>query len=107
MGLAEFAVDPDKGTARSTKGSFWFQSIGPGEWVLDSRSGGFSDMIVLRGHHDSRGEAFDYEIVLRPWGRAWDDVAKKDSYQLPFRYEWYLTQIETGQPMPDFLPPVA
>ena len=64
-------------------------------------------MLMLSGHHDGGGEVFDYEITLRPWGRVWDDVAKKDSFQLPFRYEWYLTQIETGQPMPEVLPPVA
>ena len=107
MALVEFAPDPEKGTALSTWGSFWFQEVGPGDWSLDLSSADFSDMLMLSGHHDGGGEVFDYEIVLRPWGRVWDDVAKKDSFQLPFRYEWYLTQIETGRPMPEVLPPVA
>ncbi|MBR1455673.1 MAG: hypothetical protein IJ594_00765 [Oscillospiraceae bacterium] len=112
MARVEFAVEPgdgaaDRGAAASTRGSFWFGEIGPGEWRLEMDGGPYPDMLSLQGRHDSGTEVFDYEILLRPWGRLWDDVQRDDSYALPFRYEWYLTMIETGQAMPDSLPDAA
>ena len=107
MGLVEFEIDPGNAdVALSTHGNFWYQEIGPGQWALDAQSAEFEDMLVLQGRHESRGESFDYVIVLRPWGRLWDDIAAGDGFNLPFRYEWYQSQIENSQPMPERLPPV-
>ncbi len=111
MGRVEFAVKPgalpgNRGTAVSTSGSFWFSTVEAGQWTLDPRRSGYADMLRLTGHHESEKESFDYEILLRPWGRLWDDVAKKDPDMLPFRYEWYLEQIERNEPMPAKLPAV-
>ena len=108
MGRVEFAVQPGKvpgapAAAVSTVGSFWFEDIEAGQWVLDTRRSSYLDMLRLRGHHE-KGEAFDYEIVLRPWGRLWDDVAADDPDLVPFRYAWYRNMIERGAPMPEKLP---
>ena len=107
MAIVDFAIDPVKPeTAESIRGSFWFAELEPGAWVLDRGAGDYPDSLVFRGRHEAQGECFDYEILLRPWGRLWDDVQLEDSMRLPFRYEWYAAELERGAAMPDALPPV-
>jgi len=106
MGAAELSLTPgltEAGAAVSVEGNFWFASVGPGEWTLEPGESAYERMLVLRGRHESEKENFDYEIVLRPWGQSWEDVAAADPFALPFRYEWYQRQIREGNPMPERL----
>ena len=107
LALVDFAVDPaHPAAAECVRGSFWLAELAPGDWALDLGAGEYPDSLVFRGRHEAEGECFDYEILLRPWGRLWDDVQLRDSMQLPFRYEWYTAELERGAAMPDALPPV-
>ena len=46
-------------------------------------------------------DSYDYTIVLRPWGKIWDDVEED---LLPYYYDdWYLPLIEAGAEMPDYI----
>ena len=108
MALVDFAIDPERPEqAKSIRGGFWLETLEPGAWVLERSAWEFPDALLLRGRYEAEGERFDYEILLRPWGRLWDDVQAEDSMQLPFRYEWYLEQLESGAAMPDALPPAG
>ena len=92
------------GAAVSATGNFWFDSLEPGEWRIEPAASPYPQMLTITGHHSSEQENFDYQIILRPWGVLWDDVAAQDNFALPFRYEWYLEQIKSGIGMPDKLP---
>ena len=107
MGIVELSLGrggSPLGKARSVAGSFWFSSIEPGEWIIEPAESRYPQMLTIRGHHSGGGEDFDYEIILRPWGKAWEDVAAADFSALPFRYEWYRSQLAVGAPMPERLP---
>ncbi len=107
MAMVEFQIDPERPeSAVSVLGNFWFAQLEAGQWQLDLRSGVYPDCLLFRGAYEEGEERFDYEILLRPWGRLWDDLDDGDGGPLPFRYKWYLAMVNDGKPMPDRLPPV-
>ena len=55
-------------------------------------------MIHIDGDYENGGDAFHYDIYLRPWGTYWVDVDEED---LPNLYDsWYLRVIDVEEPMP-------
>ena len=84
--------------------------LGPGAFAADPGKSPYSyyeNLFCIRGQYvsmDEPGDAYTYEIVLRPWGESWVDVAgsEEDFFLLPpSYYEWYLPLQNAGKKMPD------
>ena len=87
------------GTMTSEGGAFTDIALEHGDWIVDPGLVDYGDMIHIDGDYENGGDAFHYDIYLRPWGTYWVDVDEED---LPNLYDsWYLPLIEAGAAMPD------
>lgn len=78
-------------------------SVDPNAWLYDSF------IFVENTHYEGENGSFDYNILLRPWGRTWEDVEIARPELLPyFYYDWYLPMLAAGESMPaEFIRPEA
>lgn len=87
-----------QGTMTSEGGFFTDIALEDGDWIVDPGLVDHEDMLHIEGDYANGDDAFRYDIYLRPWGTAWDDMDKEDR---PDRYDdWYLPLVEQGQAMP-------
>ena len=87
------------GTMTSEGGAFTDIALEHGDWIVDPGLVDYGDMIHIDGDYENGGDAFHYDIYLRPWGTYWVDVDEED---LPNLYDsWYLPLIDAEEPMPD------
>ena len=87
------------GTMTSEGGAFADIALEHGDWIVDPGLVDYGDMIHIDGDYENGGDAFHYDIYLRPWGTYWVDVDEED---LPNLYDsWYLPLIDAEEPMPD------
>ena len=91
------------GTMVSESGTFYDKELEHADWNIDpgidQHEGAFQ---IDAYYRDEEGHAlFDYTIHLVKWGYTWSDF---DEDELPDEYDWYMEQIENGNPMPDSLP---
>jgi len=92
----------ENGTAISQNGYLIGCKIKLGEWILDKSMQSYDELLSIKGKYTDAEGSFDYELVLRPWGISWDDIAEENSDMLPYYYEkWYLPLAEAGEAMPD------
>lgn len=83
----------------SEGGAFTDIALEHGDWIVDPGLVDYGDMIHIDGDYENGGDAFHYDIYLRPWGTYWVDVDEED---LPNLYDsWYLPLIDAEEPMPD------
>lgn len=95
----------EQGRLKSVSGWFWDSEIGNADWLVDPEPTNFEHLIIIDGSYtdpeDDFGK-FEYEIILRPWGMDWADVAAEYPDDLPMYYDtWYLPAIQSGIDMPD------
>ena len=90
------------GAVHSVEGYFWGWKIGEDDWIVDPALSQYDNMLFVQGgYFEDENGSFRYNILLRPWGQLWDDVAQTDPYSLPAGYnEWYLPLIDGGSEMP-------
>lgn len=96
------------GVAVSTGGFFYDSEIGETHWSIDPSAAPFESLLYIEnGHFESESGSFDYKIMMRPWGRTWEDIEATDPTLVPyFYYDWYLQRLASGEVMPDeFTPP--
>lgn len=96
------------GAAVSTGGYFLDSEISETQWSLEPGWNGFDSIIAIEnGHYEGEKGSFDYNIILRPWGRTWEDVDASQPQLMPyFYYDWYLPMLSRAESMPDvFTPP--
>ena len=90
--LAAVQLRREGNTLVSASGFFLRQELQDGDWRLNPGT----EPLELSGAYAGEGEAFDFRILLRPWGALWPEDARR-----PFHYtDWYLPRIDTGEPMP-------
>lgn len=91
------------GVAVSTGGFFYDAAIEETQWSVEPELAVFDGMFcVENGRFESESGSFDYRIMLRPWGRTWEDVEAADPTLVPFfYYDWYLQKLASGEKMPD------
>lgn len=101
LGRVELAVS-EEGTAENLSGSFLGAELAPGAWSAGPEDEGLEELYLTDGRIETGDGALEYRLVLRPWGRDWEDAAAARPELLPRQYEsWYLPLIEAGQPMPE------
>ena len=83
----------------SESGRLYLHQIGAGDWTFNPANATYPNMIEFTARATTESGDFTYMIYLRPWGSLWDDV---DEFYVPYYYEdWYLPQIQNGDPMPE------
>lgn len=129
MGVLDIAVTlGDENEARSirvTGGKLWLSVIESGGIELDyipdgaalipdgdAAEGGGTDLpapdeaasgsiYTASAHYAAEEGSFDFALILRPWGAAWDAVELSAPDMLPYYYkDWYLPAIEAGESFP-------
>ncbi len=92
------------GYLRSEGGSFECGEIGKDDWAVSPDENEYADCLILTGtmvSSTNSEDSYEYMIVLRPWGKLWDDTEEDF---LPYYYtDWYLPLIEAGEDMPDHI----
>ena len=89
----------EHGTLTSESGYFTDVDLEHADWIIDPGLEDYENLIRIEGWYESGDDEFYYEIYLRPWGTAWDDM-EEDSW--PALYSsWYVPLIEAGKSMPD------
>lgn len=94
----------EHGTMMSESGAFMDQVLGHADWIVDPGLEKVDDLIWIDGTYYGETGSYSYDIYLRPWGVTWDDITEEvTGYEnpLPNTYDWYLSFINAGQPMPD------
>ena len=101
--MAQAYLDVKDGVFYTLGGSFWYDELKEGQWVLDFKGGDYPQSLCLEGKSlDKDGAEFGYTIFLRPWGVLWDDMIEINPKYRPYHYEdFYLPLIEDNKPMPD------
>lgn len=101
--ISDSADESVAGVAVSTGGFFCDTAIEETQWSVDPSDGSFdSAFIIEKAHYEGESGSFEYSIVLRPWGRTWEDVETVQPDMMPyFYYDWYLPQLASGKAMPD------
>jgi len=91
------------GAAVSTGGSFLDSKLADGQWKAVPDKNRFDSFLYIENaHYEGKDGSFDYSLLLRPWGRTWEDVEAADPVMLPYFYrDWYIPQLSSGSPMPD------
>lgn len=93
----------DTGTVVTTGGNFLDMELQLEQWRANPEAYPFDSVFYIEnaGYEGADG-AFDYTIILRPWGRTWEDIEASEPDMLPyFYYDWYLPSLSAGNPMPD------
>lgn len=92
------------GTAYSTAGTFWKESLEKDEWRISPDDAVYDELLILEGYYSApagKGDGFYYTVYLRPWGKLWDDWYAEEADCLPASYEsWYLPKLKAGLPAP-------
>lgn len=89
----------EHGTLTSESGHFTDVDLEHADWIIDPGLEDYENLIRIEGWYENGDDEFYYEIYLRPWGTAWDDM---DEDSRPNLYSsWYLPLIEAGKSMPD------
>lgn len=88
----------EHGCMISESGEFMGGAVEAGDWMVYPEAANCEDMLIIEGKNSTDTGFYTYTVYLRPWGKVWDDVAEED---LPYQYEWYLEQINSGAIMPD------
>lgn len=92
------------GTMYSENGTFFSQTLGHADWIVDPGLEIVDDLLWIDGTYEGNEGSFSYEIYLRPWGVGWDDLPEDAipyDDPLPGSYDWYVTMVEAGEPMPN------
>lgn len=109
LGTVNIQISKDDASAphgylSSVSGLFECGEIGKDDWASSADENDYSDCLVFTGtmvSSTNSEDSYEYMIVLRPWGKLWDDM-EEDS--LPYYYtDWYLPLIEAGEDMPDHI----
>ena len=106
LGKVFIRIDTESGAGKhgnlvSVNGSFEIGDIGEGDWDAALADIGYDDFLSFNGTVQDGEDSYEYTIVLRPWGKIWDDVEED---LLPYYYDdWYLPLIEAGAEMPDYI----
>lgn len=106
--ISDSAEETVSGVAVSTGGFFFDCAVEETQWSVDPSAGSYDSVFFVdKARYEGEDGSFDYSIMLRPWGRTWEDVQTSQPDMLPyFYYDWYLPQLASGKPMPDeFRPP--
>lgn len=106
--LSDSGDESIAGVAVSTGGYFLDSEINETQWNLEPGWNGFDSILAVEnGRYEGENGSFDYNILLRPWGRTWEDVEASQPQLVPyFYYDWYLPMLANGETMPDeFTPP--
>lgn len=106
--ISDSADKSASGVAVSTGGFFYDSVIEETQWSIEPGSAPVDSLFYIdNGHFESESGSFDYKILMRPWGRTWEDVEAADPALVPyFYYDWYLQRLASGEAMPDeFTPP--
>lgn len=107
VAVAQIAVIPDDnsdcGSLQITGGDFLDSKLTQGQW--DVKTDGFdadSVFYLQNAVYTGTDASFEYSIILRPWGRTWEDIEATHPDILPyFYYDWYLPALASGERMPD------
>lgn len=92
------------GTMFSENGTFYDQTLGHADWIVDPGLEIVDDLLWIDGTYDGDEGSYSYEIYLRPWGVSWDDLPEDAipyADPLPGSYDWYTAMITSGEPMPN------
>jgi len=91
------------GVAVTTGGSFLDSVLEEGQWrTAPAEYEHDSFFYIEKAHYEGENGGFDYSILLRPWGRTWEDVEATAPDMLPYFYhDWYIPNLTAGNPMPD------
>lgn len=106
--ISDSADNSVSGVAVSTGGYFYDSEIEETQWSVEPGTAPVDSMFIIEnGRFESESGSFDYKLMLRPWGRTWEDVEAADPALVPyFYYDWYLQMLASGEAMPDeFEPP--
>lgn len=106
--ISDSADKAASGVAVSTGGFFFDAAIEETQWSVEPATAPFDSMFYIEnGRFESENGSFDYKIMLRPWGRTWEDVEAVDPALVPyFYYDWYLQKLASGETMPnEFIAP--
>lgn len=91
----------EHGTLFSESGCFLDDVLEHADWIVDPALTDFEDLMSIDGEYEGEEGSYSYQIVLRPWGVMWDDMAEES---LPYSYDyWYLPWVNSGASMPDRL----
>ena len=112
LAVVEFSPGTrDMGKMSIQWGRLHDMELGPGDFTVDPGKSPYSyykDLFYFRGMYMNMtfpGDTYHYEIVLRPWGKSWEDIeASEEDYYLlpPSYYDWYIPLQNAGKKMPDF-----
>lgn len=95
--------DDNAGVLVSSGGYFLDYSLDASAWKADPDSISIDSVFYIEdAHYVSDKGSFDYTILLRPWGRTWEDIQAVSPDMLPyFYYDWYLPTLAAGGTMPE------
>ena len=85
----------EHGTLTSESGYFTDVDLEHADWIIDPGLEDYEDLIRIDGWYESGDDEFYYEIYLRPWGTAWDDM-EEDSW--PALYSSWYVPLSAGTP---------
>lgn len=89
------------GTLFSESGWFLDDELEHADWIVDPALTEFENLLSIDGEYEGEDGSLSYQIILRPWGVMWDDMAEES---LPYSYDyWYLPWVNSGASMPDRL----
>ena len=100
--VSAMGSDPKKGMMYSdTTGFFLDGNFNENSWTINPGSFEWSNyMMIASTYVDGDGvEAMDYVFHFKKWGDDWSDFSQR-----PPHYDWYMKQIEAGNPMPATIP---
>jgi len=90
--------DGANGIAVCDGGVFFNTELDKGQWSMDVDAWRYDSCFVIENaHYESEEGSFDYSIILRPWGRTWEDIEAAEPQLMPyFYYDWYLPLLSSG-----------
>lgn len=94
----------EHGTMFAEGGAFYDDVLGHADWIVDPGLEKIDDLLWIDGSYEGSDGSYNYEIYLRPWGTSWDDITEEAidySDPLPDTYDWYMSFVNAGLPMPD------
>lgn len=99
----EDGTDPKKGCMTDDNSGFFLDGDFDmhNKWYIDPGATNWSNYMMIASTYvdGEQKEAMDYVFHFKKWGDDWSDFPQR-----PPHYDWYMKQIEAGNPMPDTIP---